>query len=167
MSDRGAYYADKLNEAVDQIEAAREQLKQEFLRQQSLMKKGDVVYRKPLDAIYKSTYALALKTLQSLPPETPGLREAVGVFLVGDLGNLQAAGMTEPEKLLQKSMDVIMQEQVKFAYLAYERQGRSVASFATLLAVYTEALGIGIDQDTLFMKKAKVLVQKWANDLKL
>jgi hypothetical protein len=156
----------QLQDALEQLGRAREELKRELSRQRSRMGKNDGVQGKPLVNIFKYSYKTALDIIKSLPPETPGLRDAVETVLANDFVSLQAVGLPEPEKLLRKSMDEIMQAQVKFAYAAFEQSGNSPEAFATLLAVYSEALGIGTDESSLHMKATKIVVQNWANKMK-
>jgi hypothetical protein len=157
----------RLNAAIDQLEAARGRLKAELLRQQALMgQEGAALELGQLNAIYKNAYVSALTMLRSLPAETPGLREAIDVFLVSDLAFMQAAGMDEPEKFLLGTIHHIAHEQVRFAFLSWERAGKSMAAFYSLLIAYEEALKVGVSDQTLTMRKAKMAADDFANDLK-
>jgi hypothetical protein len=74
--------ADKLNDAIDKLTAAREELRS-AVRKQSENKDLKALDVRSLTAIYRRSYVVALDLLRRVPPETDGLFEAIQVFLVG------------------------------------------------------------------------------------
>jgi hypothetical protein len=148
--------AERLNAAIDELVATREKFEQEIRRQGAKMGRRDALDYRPLVAMYRQSYKNALNTLRSLPPGTPGLHEAVGLFLVKDVNDLQLAGMLEQEKLLAGTIDEIMQKQVEKAYADYQLSGKSWRTLLNLLRLFEEALVMGVSTETRVMRMAKI-----------